>query len=41
VRITRGAKGFVLQGALRGEKLIPWESIVAVQFRKAGFSGAG
>jgi hypothetical protein len=43
VMITRGAKGFALQGGkLRGEKLIPWESIVAVQYKKASrVSGVG
>src|SRR5712691_81860 len=40
VTITRGAKGFLLQGlTLRGEKLIPWDSIVAVQYKKASFFG--
>jgi hypothetical protein len=41
--ISRGAKGFALQGGkLRGEKLIPWGSIVAVQFKKASkLTGVG
>jgi hypothetical protein len=40
VTITRGAKGFLLQGLrLRGEKLIPWDSIVAVQYKKASLLG--
>jgi len=39
VRITRGAKGMLLQGAVRGQKLIPWESIVAVQYKAAGLMG--
>ena len=35
--IKRGAKGFLLGGfMLRGDKTIPYQSIVAVQFRKAG-----
>ncbi|MCP4402582.1 MAG: hypothetical protein GY801_35405 [bacterium] len=43
VTIIRGAKGFLLQGlTLRGEKLIPWDSIVAVQYKTAGVvSGVG
>ena len=41
VLITRGAKGFWTQGSIRGEKLIPWESVVAVQFKKAGFGLQG
>ena len=43
VRITRGGKGWLLQGGrLRGEKFVPWESIVAVQFKKAHeLTGAG
>jgi hypothetical protein len=36
VKITRRVKGIVLQQSLRGEKLIPWQSIVAVQYKKAG-----
>jgi hypothetical protein len=32
VRITRGALGALRQFALRGDKFIPYESIVAVQF---------
>jgi hypothetical protein len=40
VTITRGAKGFLLQGlTLRGEKLIPWDSIVAVQYKEASVLG--
>lgn len=35
--IKRGAKGFLLGGfMLRGDKTIPYGSIVAVQFKKAG-----
>lgn len=41
VLITRGAKGFALQGALRGEKFVPYSSIVAVQYRKANPAGVG
>jgi hypothetical protein len=42
VKITRGAKGFALQsGTLRGEKFVPYESIVGVQFRKANLAGVG
>jgi hypothetical protein len=37
VVIKRGAKGFLLGGGmLRGDKSIPYSSIVAVQFKKAG-----
>lgn len=37
VIIKRGARGFFLGGGfLRGEKTIPYSSIVAVQLRKAG-----
>jgi hypothetical protein len=36
VVIRRGAKGFVLQLSVRGEKEIPYDSIVAVQFKRAG-----
>jgi len=40
VTITRGAKGFLLQGlSLRGDKVIPWDSIVAVQYKKASILG--
>ena len=28
-----------MQGMLRGEKIIPWDSIVAVQYKKASFLG--
>jgi hypothetical protein len=36
--IKRGVKGFLLGGGmLRGEKTIPYSSIVAVQLKKAGF----
>jgi len=35
--IKRGAKGFFLGGGmLRGDKTIPYSSIVAVQYKKAG-----
>jgi len=35
--IKRGAKGFMLGGfMLRGDKAIPYSSIVAVQYKKAG-----
>lgn len=38
VIIKRGVKGFLLGGGmLRGEKTIPYSSIVAVQLKKAGF----
>ena len=39
--IKRGAKGFLLGGGfLRGDKTIPYSSIVAVQLKKAGlFAG--
>lgn len=37
VIIKRGAKGFLLGGGmLRGDKTIPYSSIVAVQLKKAG-----
>ena len=37
VTIKRGAKGFLLVGGmLRGDKTIPYSSIVAVQLKKAG-----
>lgn len=37
VIIKRGAKGFLLGGfALRGDKSIPYSSIVAVQLKRAG-----
>lgn len=40
VTIKRGAKGFLLGGGmLRGDKTIPYQSIVAVQLKKAGFVG--
>ncbi len=39
VIIKRGAKGFLLGGGmLRGDKTIPYSSIVAVQFKKAGMT---
>ena len=39
VVIKRGAKGFILGGGmLRGDKSIPYSSIVAVQLKKAGFT---
>lgn len=39
VIIKRGAKGFLLGGMmLRGDKTIPYQSIVAVQLKKAGFT---
>ncbi|HMI99255.1 MAG TPA: zinc ribbon domain-containing protein [Gaiellaceae bacterium] len=42
VSISRGKKGFAATRMLRGEKLIPWDSIVAVQFKKASvISGSG
>lgn len=41
VRIVRGLKGALAQFALRGDKHIPYESIVAVQFKEAGLSGYG
>src|SRR5439155_12187014 len=41
VRIVRGLKGSLMQQKLRGEKFIPWESIVAVQYRKANLAGVG
>lgn len=37
--IKRGAKGFLLGGGmLRGDKTIPYSSIVAVQLKKAGMT---
>ncbi|MFA7309057.1 MAG: SHOCT domain-containing protein [Patescibacteria group bacterium] len=37
--IKRGTKGFLLGGfQMRGDKTIPYSSIVAVQFKKAGLS---
>lgn len=37
--IKRGAKGFLLGGGmLRGDKTIPYSSIVAVQFKKSGMT---
>lgn len=39
VKITRGGKGFVTQRTNRDDKFIPWENIVAVQYRKASFLG--
>jgi hypothetical protein len=37
--IKRGVKGFLLGGGfLRGDKTIPYSSIVAVQLKKAGFT---
>lgn len=41
VRITGGVKRSVMTGRLRGEKFIPWESIVAAQYRKANFLTVG
>ena len=39
VIIKRGAKGFLLGGGmLRGDKTIPYTSIVAVQLKKAGMT---
>ena len=39
VIIKRGAKGFLLGGGkLRGDKTIPYNSIVAVQLKKAGLT---
>lgn len=39
VIIKRGAKGFLLGGGmLRGDKTIPYSSIVAVQLKKAGMT---
>ncbi|MDQ3158974.1 MAG: DUF4429 domain-containing protein [bacterium] len=39
VKIKRGAKGFLLGGGmLRGDKTIPYSSIVAVQLKKAGMT---
>lgn len=39
VLIKRGAKGFLLGGGmLRGDKTIPYSSIVAVQLKKAGMT---
>lgn len=38
VAFSRGAKGFLTSGSIRGEKTIPWESIIAVQYKKAGMS---
>lgn len=39
VIIKRGAKGFLLGGGmLRGDKTIPYASIVAVQLKKAGMT---
>src|SRR3989338_2390188 len=39
VLIKRGAKGFFLGGGmLRGDKTIPYSSIVAVQLKKAGMT---
>ena len=39
VIIKRGAKGFLLGGGmLRGDKTIPYGSIVAVQLKKAGMT---
>lgn len=40
VIIKRGVKGFLLGGGmLRGDKTIPYSSIVAVQLKKAGLVG--
>jgi hypothetical protein len=37
--IKRGAKGFLLGGGkVRGDKTIPYTSIVAVQYKKPGFT---
>lgn len=41
VRIQGGAKRSVMTQTLRGEKIIPWESIVAVQYRAANLAGVG
>jgi hypothetical protein len=43
VIINRGIKGFLFQNfTVRGDKLIPWDSIIAVQFQKASlFLGNG
>ena len=39
VQIKRGAKGFLLGGGmLRGDKSIPYSSIVAVQLKKCGLT---
>ena len=39
VIIKRGVKGFLLGGgSLRGDKTIPYKSIVAVQFKKSGLT---
>jgi len=39
VIIKRGAKGFFLGGgSIRGDKTIPYSSIVAVQYKKAGLT---
>ena len=38
ITLKRGAKGFLVQQALRGDKFIPWESVVAVQMKKAGLT---
>jgi hypothetical protein len=39
VTIVRGKKGFATTAMLRGDKQIPWESIVAVQYKKASLIG--
>jgi Uncharacterised protein family UPF0547 len=41
VRITGGAKRSAMTGTLRGEKFIPWESIVPAQYRGANLAGVG
>lgn len=39
VIIKRGAKGFFLGGgSIRGDKTIPYSSIIAVQYKKAGIT---
>jgi hypothetical protein len=38
ITLRRGAKGFLVQQAIRGDKFVPWESVVAVQMKKAGLT---
>jgi hypothetical protein len=39
VTIKRGARGFLLGGGtVRGDKFVPYETIVAVQFKRPGLS---
>lgn len=41
ITIKRGARGLIVTGILRGDKTIPYSSIIAIQFRKSFFLFSG